>query len=99
MERSVADLKRVAAEQNPRIEKIWPDEQAGDPAASPAELLSDRRTVAEGAFTAPVLARLAVERQIDMPIVAAVDALLAGRCTVDEAVADLLSRPPRPETH
>lgn len=39
-QRSLDRLKRVAAEQNPRIEKIWPDEQAGDPAASPAELLS-----------------------------------------------------------
>ena len=30
---------------------------------SPAELMSDRRTVAEGAFTAPVLARLAREER------------------------------------
>ena len=37
------------------------------------------RTVAEGAFTAPVLARLAREKGIDMPIVDAVDALIAGR--------------------
>ena len=38
-----------------------------------AELLADRRTVAEGAFTAPVLARLAREKGVDMPIVAAVE--------------------------
>ena len=64
---------------------------------SAAELLADRRTVAEGAFTAPVLARLAAERGIDMPIVAAVDGLLAGRFTVDQVLEELLARPPRAE--
>ncbi len=62
-------------------------------------LMSDRRTVAEGAFTAPVLRRLADGRGIDMPIVAAVDDLLAGRCGVDAVLERLLSRPPRPEGH
>lgn len=64
---------------------------------SAVELLADRRTVAEGAFTAPVLARLAREKGIDMPIVAAVDALIAGRSGVDEVLGELLSRPPRAE--
>jgi len=64
---------------------------------SAAELLSDRKTVAEGAFTAPVLARLACEKGIDMPIVDAVDALIAGRVDVDQALDALLSRPPRAE--
>ena len=64
---------------------------------SAAELLSDRRTVAEGAFTAPVLARLAREKGIDMPIVEAVDALVAGRANVDEVLEALLSRPPKVE--
>jgi glycerol-3-phosphate dehydrogenase (NAD(P)+) len=66
---------------------------------SAAELLADRRTVAEGAFTAPVLARLATERGIDMPIVAAVDGLLAGRFPVDQLLEQFLARPPRPESH
>ena len=65
---------------------------------SAADLLADRRTVAEGAFTAPVLARLAAERGIDMPIVAAVDGLLAGRFTVEQVLEQLLARPPRPES-
>lgn len=64
---------------------------------SAAVLMADRRTVAEGAFTAPVLARLAEEEGIDMPIVSAVTALLDGRCTVDQALEQLLARPPRPE--
>jgi glycerol-3-phosphate dehydrogenase (NAD(P)+) len=45
-----------------------------------------------------VLARLASERGIDMPIVAAVDALIAGRANVDEVLEALLARPPRAET-
>ena len=65
---------------------------------SVTELLADRRTVAEGAHTAPVLARLAAERGLDMPIVAAVDGLLAGRITVDQVLEQLLARPPRPES-
>jgi glycerol-3-phosphate dehydrogenase (NAD(P)+) len=64
-----------------------------------ADLLSDRQTVAEGAFTAPVLARLARERQIDMPIVAAVDALIGGRANVDEVLGELLARPPKTEAN
>jgi glycerol-3-phosphate dehydrogenase (NAD(P)+) len=62
-----------------------------------ADLLADRRTVAEGAFTAPVLARLAREKSIEMPIVAAVDKLLAGQAKVDEVLGELLARPPRAE--
>jgi glycerol-3-phosphate dehydrogenase (NAD(P)+) len=64
---------------------------------SAAELLADRRSIAEGAFTAPVLARLAREKGIDMPIVDAVDSLIAGRASVDEVLGALLSRPPRAE--
>jgi glycerol-3-phosphate dehydrogenase (NAD(P)+) len=60
-------------------------------------LMADRKTVAEGAFTAPVLARLANEHKVDMPIVAAVDALIAGRMSVDSVLEDLLNRPPRAE--
>jgi glycerol-3-phosphate dehydrogenase (NAD(P)+) len=62
-----------------------------------AELLSNRKTVAEGAFTAPVLARLAREKGGDMPIVESVEALVAGRAGVDQVLDALLSRPPRAE--
>lgn len=62
-----------------------------------AELMADRRTVAEGAFTAPVLARLAKEKGVDMPIVETVDGLLAGRFSADQALGQLLARPPRHE--
>jgi glycerol-3-phosphate dehydrogenase (NAD(P)+) len=62
-----------------------------------AELLADRRTVAEGAHTAPVLLRAAKQAGVDMPIVAAVCALLAGTESVDQVVERLLSRPLRSE--
>ncbi|HEY0112277.1 MAG TPA: NAD(P)H-dependent glycerol-3-phosphate dehydrogenase [Allosphingosinicella sp.] len=62
-----------------------------------ADLLADRRTVAEGAYTAPVLLRAAGEAGVDMPIVAAVCALLAGEASVSEVVERLLARPLRSE--
>jgi glycerol-3-phosphate dehydrogenase (NAD(P)+) len=65
--------------------------------ARPADLLGDRRTVAEGAFTAPVLERAAAALGVDMPIVAAVNALLTEEASVDEAVGRLLARPLRAE--
>ena len=59
---------------------------------SAADLMADRTTVAEGAHTAPVLAKLAEERGIAMPIVMAVNAILDGN-DPREVVAKLLSRP------
>jgi glycerol-3-phosphate dehydrogenase (NAD(P)+) len=63
---------------------------------SAADLLADRRTVAEGAFTAPVLREAAAELGIDMPVTEAVGALLEG-APVDRVIGDLLSRPLRDE--
>jgi glycerol-3-phosphate dehydrogenase (NAD(P)+) len=64
--------------------------------ASAADLMADRRTVAEGAHTAPVLAELAAARAIAMPIVEAVCAILGG-AGARTVVADLLARPLRAE--
>jgi glycerol-3-phosphate dehydrogenase (NAD(P)+) len=64
--------------------------------ADPKALMADRRTVAEGAHTAPVLAQLAASRAITMPIVNAVGAILAGE-NARAVVADLLARPLRAE--
>ena len=58
-----------------------------------ADVLADRATVAEGAFTAPVLQRVAKQRGVAMPIVDTVCALLAGEVAADDAVAALLARP------
>ncbi len=57
------------------------------------DLLSDRTTVAEGAFTAAVLQRDAKARGVDMPIVDAVCALLAGETDSKSIVARLMRRP------
>jgi glycerol-3-phosphate dehydrogenase (NAD(P)+) len=62
-----------------------------------AELMKDRRTVAEGAHTAPVVNRIALERDIDMPIVGAVNELLEGRTKIDELLENMLSSPPGDE--
>ncbi|MEL6487242.1 MAG: NAD(P)H-dependent glycerol-3-phosphate dehydrogenase [Pseudomonadota bacterium] len=60
--------------------------------ANAAELMADRRTVAEGAHTAPVLAALAQERGIAMPITTSVNAILEG-AEPKQVVAQLLARP------
>lgn len=65
--------------------------------ASAATILADRTTVAEGAFTAPVLADLARKRGVSMPIVEAVEALLTGAMPAAEMAHALLSRPLRAE--
>jgi glycerol-3-phosphate dehydrogenase (NAD(P)+) len=56
------------------------------------DLLADRRTVAEGAFTAPVLREAAAEAGVDMPVTEAVCALLDGM-DVRAVVEALLARP------
>ncbi|MGE3691838.1 MAG: NAD(P)H-dependent glycerol-3-phosphate dehydrogenase [Novosphingobium sp.] len=65
---------------------------------SAAEALAGKNSVAEGAHTAPVLAELAVRDGISMPIVDAVNRLLAGEAPARAVVAELLSRPLRPES-
>ncbi|CAN5204571.1 NAD(P)H-dependent glycerol-3-phosphate dehydrogenase [soil metagenome] len=56
-------------------------------------LLADKSSVAEGAFTAPVLSKSAKDLGIAMPVVDAVCALLTGESKVDAVVAALMSRP------
>ena len=62
-----------------------------------AELLSNRRTVAEGAFTAPVLRDAARVAGVDMPVVEAVCALLEDAAPLAQVIDALLTRPLRPE--
>jgi len=64
--------------------------------ADPDDLMTDRRTVAEGAFTAPVLAELAARHGVSMPIVDAVNRLLQGAEAREVATA-LLARPLKAE--
>ncbi|MBK5263618.1 MAG: NAD(P)-dependent glycerol-3-phosphate dehydrogenase [Alphaproteobacteria bacterium] len=62
-----------------------------------AQLLADRRSIAEGAFTAPVLQAAARQAGVDMPITDAVCALLSGALSAPEVVDALLARPLRKE--
>ena len=59
---------------------------------SAATLMADRRTVAEGAHTAPVLVELAARHNTAMPLVEAVHRLLQG-ARAEDIVADILARP------
>jgi glycerol-3-phosphate dehydrogenase (NAD(P)+) len=63
---------------------------------SAAVLMADRRTVAEGAHTAPVLCDLAARHGVAMPITDAVNRLLQGAAAV-EVARDLLERPLKAE--
>ncbi len=64
---------------------------------SARELMADRRTVAEGAHSAPILLASAQTLGVEMPIVAAVCTLLQGEASVADVIGALLSRPLRPE--
>lgn len=64
---------------------------------SAADALAGKATVAEGAHTAPVLAGLARREGIAMPLVDAVDRLIAGQIAARAMAAELLARPLRAE--
>jgi glycerol-3-phosphate dehydrogenase (NAD(P)+) len=64
---------------------------------SAADLLGNRRTVAEGASTAPVLRDVARKAGLEMPIVEGVCALLEGKVTLADMIDALLARPLRSE--
>jgi glycerol-3-phosphate dehydrogenase (NAD(P)+) len=53
--------------------------------------------LAEGAFTAPVLLEMARAKNIEMPISAAIAAVLASKMSVDQAIESLLTRPIKSE--
>ena len=62
-----------------------------------AEVLGERRSVAEGVFTAAAVVRRARELGLEMPICEAVLAIVDGKLTVDAAIDALLSRPLKAE--
>lgn len=61
------------------------------------EVLGSRRSVAEGVYTAAAVVRVAGEKAVEMPIAAAVHAIVSGALDVDTAIEALLSRPFRAE--
>ena len=58
-----------------------------------ADILAERRSVAEGVDSATSVTALAGRIGIDMPICAAVAGLVEGRVSIDDTIAGLLSRP------
>ena len=62
-----------------------------------SEILAERRSVAEGVTSAAAAAALAQRLGVDMPITAAVDAILHRGAAVDQAIEALLARPFRSE--
>ena len=58
-----------------------------------AEILAERRSIAEGVPTAAAIESLAARMQVDMPIAATVAAILSGRAEIDQGIRSLLARP------
>ena len=61
------------------------------------EVLGKRRAVTEGVYTAQAVNRIAAEKNVELPIVSAVNAIISGDLTVDDAIEGLLTRPMRAE--
>ncbi|WP_299444354.1 NAD(P)H-dependent glycerol-3-phosphate dehydrogenase [uncultured Rhodospira sp.] len=62
-----------------------------------ADVLGERRSVAEGVHTARAVVGMGQQKGVDLPICGAVEAVLSGRADLDAAIAGLLSRPFRAE--
>ncbi len=57
------------------------------------DIMAGRKTVAEGYYTASILANIAARENIDMPIAGAVNQILHHGANVMETVRDLMNRP------
>jgi glycerol-3-phosphate dehydrogenase (NAD(P)+) len=63
-----------------------------------ADILGARKSITEGVYSASAVVALARKHGIEMPICEAVQNVVKGHTSVDEAIEALLSRPLRPET-
>jgi glycerol-3-phosphate dehydrogenase (NAD(P)+) len=64
---------------------------------SAGAILAERRAVTEGVATAPAMVQVAARAGIDMPICSAVNDILSGDASVQDAMSALLARPFRGE--
>ena len=62
------------------------------------QIVSTRKSVAEGVFTAKSVADLARKIGVEVPICSAVDKVISGEVGIDSAISNLLSRPLKEET-
>ena len=60
---------------------------------SPEDILAARQSVTEGVATSPALMQLASQHGVEMPICAAVEAILSGQSDLQQAIQDLMTRP------
>ena len=111
--RGFAELRRVAASQGGRPETLSGLSGLGDliltcgseksrnfayGTALGRGVSPEGLPLAEGVYTAAMAARLAREAGTDAPIIHAVDAILAGRISIDDAIGGLMARPLKTET-
>lgn len=61
------------------------------------DVLAGRTSVSEGVYTAQIVAQIARDKSLYMPISTAVAEILSGRRAIDAVIEDLLHRPFRPE--
>ena len=61
------------------------------------EVLGARKSVSEGVYTASAVVEIAQVSGLDLPICEAVHSVVSGESCVDEAIEELLARPPRAE--
>ncbi len=62
-----------------------------------ADVLGGRRAVTEGVYTAGAVARIAQQKNIEMPITVATAGILNGNLSVDDAIQRLMLRPQKAE--
>jgi len=62
------------------------------------EILGTRKAVTEGVYTAKAMVKIVQNTGIEVPIAAAVKAVVDGEITVDDAIDSLMARPLRAET-
>jgi glycerol-3-phosphate dehydrogenase (NAD(P)+) len=62
-----------------------------------ADILAQRRSIAEGMYSAAPLVKLAISMGVDMPIAATVDRIVNQAADIDDCVRALLARPFRAE--
>ncbi len=62
------------------------------------DILGSRHSVSEGVFSATAVVELAAKYDIEMPISAAIAAIVTGKSNVDEAIVALLTRPFKSES-
>ncbi len=62
-----------------------------------ADIMAGRNTVSEGVASAAAVISLAEKAGVEMPVCAAVAALVGGEKSIDAIIADLLARPFKPE--